>query len=193
MSRIAAPAAIAAALLVFGCGPKAITVGSRPFPAEKAVFTDASGEELRELPPAAEPLRLLVLDFPWCPACGDAWTAVREACGTFPPGTVRVYRILFDREVSLTPEGRRAVPPLVSTSPPPSDGPETPPATVTLTALPGAFAREFRVRQAPVLLLLESDGTVARRWTGFSRELADDLSGEIRNRSSVPSPLPPGK
>jgi len=193
LSRIAAPAAIAAALLLCGCGPKAITVGSRPFPAEKPVFTDASGTERMDLPAATEPLRLVLLDYPWCPACGDAWGAVRQAGGTLPPGSVRVYRILFDREVLLTPQGRQGVPPLVSLAPSPSGGPEPSPATITLAALPGAFAKEFRVRQVPVLLLLDRDGTVIRRWNGFSRELAAELSEEVRKRSSAPSPLPPGR
>ncbi len=184
MIRFAAPAAIAAALLLAGCGPKAITVGSRPFPAEMPVFVDASGTELAALPGAGEPLRLVMLDFPWCPACGDAWKSVEEARRTFPPATVRVYRIRFEREVLLTPEGKRQVPPL-------QPGPAAPAGqeaaadrdVVTLTALPGAFGKEYRVRQAPVLLLIGRDGVVIRRWVGFSEGLAGELSEEVRRRS----------
>jgi hypothetical protein len=195
LKRIGAPAAIVAVLLVSGCGPKAITVGSRPFPSEKAVFTDASGKELVDLPGAEEPLRLVMLDFPWCPACGDAWASVREARKTFPPGTVRLYRILFDQEVSLTAEGRREVPPLRSTPPPAPEGPgDAPdPDAVTLTALPGAFGGTYRVSHAPVLLLLDGDGVVRRRWRGFSTGLSGELSEEVRRRFPAPSSLPPGK
>jgi hypothetical protein len=195
LNRIAAPAAIVAALLVSGCGPKAITVGSKPFPSEKAVFTDASGRERVDLPEAEEPLRLVMLDFPWCPACGDAWASVQEARKTFPPGTVRLYRVLFDQEIAFTYEGRREVPPLESTPPPspgaPGDSPD--PDAVTLTALPGAFRGTYRVSQVPVLLLLERDGTVRRRWLGFSTALSGELSEEVRRRSPAPSSLPPGK
>jgi len=196
LKRIAASAAVVAALLVSGCGPKAITVGSKPFPSEKAVFTDASGKERVDLPGAEEPLRLVMLDFPWCPACGDAWASVQEARKTFPPGTVRLYRILFDQEILLTPEGRREVPPLHATPPPSPEGPggDAPdPGTVTLTALPGAFRGAYRVSQAPVLLLLDRYGTVSRRWIGYSTGLTGELSEEVRKRSSVPSSLPLGK
>jgi hypothetical protein len=190
--RFAAPAAIVAALLLSGCGPKAITVGSKPFPAKRAVFTDASGQELKSLPGANEPLRLVMLYFPWCPACGDAWGAVREAQEAFPAGTVGVYRILFDREVLLTLEGKQQVPPL---QPAPAGGPATSPdsGAVTLTALPGAFGGAYRVSQAPVIFLLDGDGTVARRWVGFSRNLFGELSEEIRTRSPALSPRPPEK
>jgi hypothetical protein len=195
LNRIAAPAAIVAALLLSGCGPKAITVGSRPFPSEKAVFTDASGKGLVDLPSAEEPLRLVMLDFPWCPSCGDAWVSVQKARETFPRGTVRLYRILFDREISLTPEGRREVAPLHSSPIPSPGGPSEAgdPDVVTLTALPGPFRAEYRVGQAPVLLLLARDGTVERRWIGYSTALSAELSEEVRKRLPAPEPLPPGK
>lgn len=194
MSRIV-PAVLLAALLVSGCGPKSITVGSRPFPSKKAVFTDASGKALADLPGSKEPYRLVVLDFPWCPACGDAWKSVREAIATAPPGSIRVYRVLFDREISLSPDGKREVPPLRPAPHPWAEGPvdagDSP--VTTLTALPGVFQEEFRVNQSPVLLLFERDGTVARRWNGYSTSLAGELSAEIRKRFPAPSALPPGK
>ncbi len=195
MSRIV-PAVLFAALLVSGCGPKAITVGSRPFPSEKAVFTDAAGKTLSDLPGPREPVHLVMLDFPWCPACGDAWKSVRKAASTVPPGSVRMYRILFDREILLSSGGKREVPPMRPAPPPWPEGTggaeEDSPVT-TLTALPGAFQEEFRVNQSPVLLLFDGDGTVARRWNGYSTSLAADLAAELRKRFPAPSALPPGK
>jgi len=187
-------ALIAGLLLVVGCGPKAITVGSRPFPAERPVFSDASGKPLDALPADDGAIRLVFLEFPWCPACADVWRAVRVAAKPFPPGTVRVYRVLFDREMVLSPAGRREVPPLLPASLPEGDGPEGPGAltVTTLTALPGEFRKEFRVSYGPVLLLLDSEGTVERRWIGFSAGMSRELSSEIRERSRVLSPRPPG-
>jgi hypothetical protein len=194
--RKAAPSAalIAGLLLVAGCGPKAITVGSRPFPAERPVFSDASGKALDALPADDGAIRLVFLEFPWCPACADVWRAVRVAAKPFPPGTVRVYRVLFDREMVLSPAGRREVPPLHPASLPEGGGPEDPAAlkVTTLTALPGEFRKEFRVSYGPVLLLLDSEGTVERRWIGFSAGMSRELSSEIRERSRVLSPRPPG-
>jgi len=195
LRRAASLAALVAALLLAsGCGPKAITVGSRPFPAGRPVFSDLSGRTLDALPAFAEPVGLVFLDFPWCPACADAWKAVRTAAAPFPPGTVRVYRILFDRETSLSPAGRREVPPLRSAPLPEVDGPEDPGALLvtTLTALPKEFRKEFRVSQAPVLLLLGPGGTVARRWIGASAGMSGELASEIRKRSPALSPRPPG-
>jgi hypothetical protein len=71
------------------------------------------------------------------------------------------------------------------------NGPDS--KVTTLTALPGVFREEFRVNQAPVLLLIGRDGTVERRWSGYSTNLRDDLSSELRKRSPDPSALPPGK
>ncbi len=188
-------AALLAALTLCGCGPKSITVGSRPFPAGKAVFTDASGKALSDLPGSREPFRLVMLDFPWCPPCADAWKAVGEAFDTVPPGSVRAYRVLFDREVSLSAAGKRETAPMQPVPPPWPDplarGPDS--RITTLTALPGVFREEFRVNQAPVLLLIGRDGTVERRWNGYSMSLRDDLSSELRKRSPAPSALPPGK
>lgn len=187
-------ALIACLLLAAGCGPKAITVGSRPFPAARPVFSDASGETLYALPAADGPVRLVLLEFPWCPACTDVWKAMRFAAAPFPPGTVRVYRVLFDRETALSPAGRREVPPLRPARLPEGDGPEDPGGlkVTTLTALPGEFRKEFHASQGPVLLLLDAEGTVERRWIGFSAGMSRELSSEIRKRSRALSPRPPG-
>jgi len=62
----------------------------------------------------------------------------------------------------------------------------------TLSALPGEFRKEFRVSSGPVLLLLDAEGKVERRWIGYSNGMAGEISSEIMNRSLVPSPRPPG-
>lgn len=187
-------ALIASLLLMAGCGPKAITVGSRPFPAARAVFSDASGKALDALPAADGTIRLVFLEFPWCPACADVWRAMRNAAAPFPPGTVHVYRVLFDRETVLSTAGRQEVPPLRPAPLPEGDGPVDPGAlkVTSLTALPGEFQKEFRVSQGPVVLLLEAEGKVEKRWIGFSAGMSLELSSEIRKRSRVLSPRPPG-
>ncbi len=187
-------ALIAGLLLTAGCGPKAITVGSRPFPAAHPVFSDASGKAVAALPAAGGTIRLVFLEFPWCPACADVWRAVRTAAAPFPPGAVRVYRVLFDRETVLSTGGRREVPPLHHTPLPEGDAPDDSgaPGVTTLTALPGEFHKEFRVSQGPVLLLLDDEGKVERRWIGFKAGLSVELSSEIRKRSRALSPRPPG-
>ena len=196
MRRALAPALLLAALLLLqACGPRALTVGSRPFPAGRPVFVDASGDPLSALPAAAEPVRLVLLEFPWCPACADAWKALRATADRLPPGSARVYRVLFDRETAITAAGRREVSPL---RPFPVPGFESPEgagglAITELIALPGAFREEFRVSQAPVLLILGGDGTVERRWVGYSPAMAGEVADEVRKRSPAPSPLPPGK
>jgi hypothetical protein len=170
-------------------------VGSRPFPAARPVFADASGMQRSSLPDDAEPVRLVLLDFPWCPACAETWKALRAASAQVQPGSARIYRVLFDRETALTPEGRREAPPLQ----PPQDpapgeagGAAGFPVT-TLTALPGPFGKEFLASQVPVLLLLDRDGTVVRRWVGYSHGMAAEVAGEVTARSRTPSPPPPGK
>jgi hypothetical protein len=187
-------ALIAGLLLTTGCGPKAITVGSRPFPAGHPVFSDASGKALEGLPEADGTIRFVFLEFPWCPPCADVWTAMRTAAATFPPGTVRIYRVLFDREAVLSPTGRQEVPPLHPAHRTGGDAPEDPGAleVTTLSALPGEFGKEFRVSNGPVLLLLDAEGKVEKRWIGFSNGMAGELSSEIMIRSLVPSPRPPG-
>ncbi|MCR4309008.1 MAG: hypothetical protein NUW14_03130 [Deltaproteobacteria bacterium] len=187
-------ALISGLLLMAGCGPKAITVGSRPFPAGRPVFSDASGKTLDALPAADGTIRLVFLEFPWCTACADVWRAVRIAAKPFPQGTVSVYRVLFDRETVLSPAGRQEVPPLRPTPLPEGDGPEDSVAlkVTALTALPGEFRKEFRVSHGPVLLLLDAKGKVERRWIGFSAGISRELSSEIRKRSVVLSPRPPG-
>ncbi len=185
---------VAGLLLVAGCGPKAITVGSRPFPAKHPVFSDASGKTLETLPADGGTIRLVFLEFPWCPACAEVWRTVRTAAAPFPPGTVRVYRVLFDRETVLSPAGRREVPPLHPAPLPGSDAPGDPGAleVVTLTALPDGFRKEFRVSHGPLLFLLDADGKVGRRWIGFSEGMSGELSSELRKRSPLLSPRPPG-
>jgi len=185
---------IAGLLLMTGCGPKAITVGSRPFPARHPVFSDASGKALEGLPEADGAIRLVFLEFPWCPPCADVWRALRTAAAPFPPGTVQIYRVLFDREMVLSPAGRQEVPPLHPAPLPEGGALEDPGAlkVTTLSALPGEFREEFRVSDGPVLLLLDAEGTVERRWIGFSTGMSLELSSEIRNRSLVLSPRSPG-
>jgi hypothetical protein len=187
-------ALVAGLLLTTGCGPKAITVGSRPFPSRHPVFSDNTGKPLERLPEAVGTVRFVFLEFPWCPPCADVWKALRTAAAPFPPRTVRVYRVLFDRETVLSPAGRQEVPPL-HPSPLPEGGASEDRGALqvtTLSALPGAFRKEFRVSNVPVLLLLDAGGTVARRWIGFSTGMSGELSSEIRNRSLDLSPLPPG-
>ncbi len=143
-------AALIAALPLGGCGPKAIIVGSRPFPSEKAVFADESGKVLTDLPGGGEAYRLVLIDFPWCTPCADAWKSVRAALETAPPGTVRTYRVLFDREISIAASGKTETAPMRPVPPPW-------PEVTTLTVLPGAFLEAYRVHQAPMLLLIDRD------------------------------------
>ncbi len=178
--RAAAWVLLAAALAAAGCGGRRLAAGTAPFPSEKPVFVDSAGRPLRDLPPTPEPLKLVVLDFPWCPPCGEVWEAVRTACGTLAPGTVRVYRILFDRERYFTRDGVSAVHPL-RPAPPASPPGTAPPALAftTLTALPDAFREEYEIAQAPVVLLLSARGKVLARWTGYSASLSASLAGEL--------------
>jgi hypothetical protein len=186
--------ALAAALSLFaGCGGKSFAVGSIPFPAEKPVFVAEGGKETTGLPPSPEPIRLVFIDSPWCPPCGDAWNALGSASSTFPPDSVHVVRILFDRERIHGEGGVRDVPPL---------HPEATPGTLsassdatrvrvtTLTALPGPFRKQFRVDQVPVILLLDKGGTVEKRWIGHSPSLRDSLAEEVGRRTG--STLPAG-
>ena len=187
-------ALVAGLLLTAGCGPKAFTVGSRPFPAARPVFSDNTGNALEALPSVTEPVGLVFLEFPWCPACADVWKAVRIAVEPFPEDTVRVYRVLFDKETILSPTGRREVPPMRPPPLPDGLGPDNPALRITtLTALPGEFRKEFRVSYGPVLILLDPEGKVDRRWIGFSAGMARELSSEIRKRSRALSLRPPGK
>ena len=193
--RIAAAVLAAAGIAVFaaGCGGRRLAAGTVPFPAGKPVFVDEDGRPLWNLPASPEPLKLVVLDFPWCPPCAEAWKAVRAAAGTLPPESLRVYRILFDRERFFTRDGVSVVPPLRPAAPPDDSSPSF--AVTTLTAIPDAFRKEYEVPQAPLILLLSGSGTVARRWTGFSPSLSASLAEEfrrLRNRDqgSIVSPPP---
>jgi len=174
---------VLAVVLLFccGCGPRAITKGSRPFSSGKEVFTDASGKVLTDLPDYGEPFRLVFLDFTWCPACQSAWDSVREAVETAPPGSVRIYRILFDKETLITASGKKETTPLHPTSPPWPKFQENAEniKLTTLTAHPEVFQKEFRVNKTPILLLINREGTVERRWDGYSTNLKEDISAEL--------------
>ena len=164
-------------------------MGSSPFPAEKPVFLDERGLERSALPETPEPARLLFLDFPWCPQCDDMWQGMNAAAQAFPPGTLRVYRILFDRERLFTRGEPADVPPLLPTSPRnpvlvDSAGNAVP--VTTWTAIPVRFRDRFQVGQVPILLLLDREGVVAARWVGVSPSLAASLTDEIRERSAAP-------
>jgi hypothetical protein len=97
----------------------------------------------------------------------------------FPPGTVHVYRILFDRERTYSPGGIRESTPL---HPAPTPGATADPIkaglleVTTVTALSRPFQKEFRVTQVPILLLLNENGRVEKRWTGYSPSLRDSLA-----------------
>ena len=180
--------------LLAGCGAKGISVGSVPFPAKQPVFLTSAGEKTAGLPQSSEPLRLVFFDAPWCPQCAEVWGALRSASSTFPPGSVRIYRILFDREQHYAQDGSRDVPPLH-----PSGSPETanvlspaamPPVT-TLTVLLHPFHDQFRVDHVPLLVLLDEDGTVEERWAGYSPALRDQVAEAVRRGQR--SPLPTGK
>lgn len=177
-----------------GCGAKSITTGSVPFPTEKPVLLTEGGKETAALPPSPEPIHLVFFDAPWCPQCDEAWGAIGSAASTFPPGSVHVYRIRFDQERIYTAGGNREVPPLSGTSAPAgaSSRPDSPPVPVTtLAARPGPFRELLRVDQMPVLLLLDENGRVEKRWTGYFPSLSDSLAEAVRRITS--SPPPPGK
>ncbi len=184
-----APAALAAwfvAVSLFAaCSPRSFSVGSVPFPGEVPVFVDNTGQASAGLPESPEPLRLVLLDFTWCPPCADAWRAIREASREIPGGSVRVYRVLFDRERLLGPEGTTEVAPL---RPAPAPDAGAFPVT-TVVALTRPFRENFRPEQAPVLLLTDRRGNVLKRWTGYSPSLSAAIVSEIR-RISI-GPLPP--
>lgn len=172
-----------------GCGAGRLSVGTTPFPAKTSVFVDESGKRTGSLPEGPEPIRLLFLDFPWCPPCEGMWEGIRNAAREFPPGTLRVCRILFDRERLFPGHGPVEVPPLI---PPPPRTPRPVDSTggavpvVTWTALPGPFGEQFEFTRVPVLLLIDGRGVVAARWTGASPSLAVSLAGEIRKRTAAP-------
>lgn len=172
-----------------GCGARRLGEGTLPFPANEPVMADGSGRERADLPPTSAPARLVMLDFPWCPECGHAWEALREAARSLPPGTLHVYRILFDRERLLTAGGSAEAPPMRPVPPPSpalvdSAGSAVP--VTTLTALPRRFQGEFRVSHVPVLLLLDREGVVTRRWVGHSPSLGGAIAGEVRRTTGAP-------
>ncbi len=183
---------LAAALcLSAGCGAKSINTGSIPFPTEIPVLLTEGGEEMAGLPPSPEPVRLVFFDSPWCPQCDEAWDAIGSAASTFPSGSVRIYRIRFDQERIYTAGGIREVPPAPRASPPAGMAlpPDSPPIPVTtLTALTGLFREQLRVGQMPVILLLDENGRVEKRWTGYSPSLRDSLAEEVRRITTSAPP-----
>lgn len=185
-------AVLAAALsLLPGCGGKSIAVGSVPFPSDKPVFIDETGKEMSSLPPSSEPVRLVMIDSPWCPLCREAWGAIAAASSMFPPGSVRVYRILFDRERLYARDGVRESSPLYPAPAPGTAAGQsgaTLPGVTTLTAIPGPFRDQFRVGQVPILLLLNEDGMVETRWVGYSPSLGSQLAEEVSRRTGSPPP-----
>lgn len=153
------------------------------------MLLDERGLERSALPETSEPARLLFLDFPWCPPCGDMWMGMNAAAQAFPPGTLRVYRILFDRERLFTRGEPADMPPLLPTPPrhpvlADSAGNAVP--VTTWTAIPARFRDRFQVGQVPILLLLDREGIVAARWVGASPSLAAALTESIRERAAAP-------
>ncbi|NNF84028.1 MAG: hypothetical protein HKM29_02610, partial [Deltaproteobacteria bacterium] len=179
-TQLAKALVLLASLSLFaGCGAKSISVGSIPFPAKKPVFLTADGKKTAGLPRSSEPIRLVFLDSPWCPQCIEAWGALVSAASTFPPGSVHIYRILFDREKIYALRGNREVAPLDgSARQGTTDSPPLAalPAVTTLTALPEPFRDQFQVSQIPVILLLDHTGMVGKRWTGYSSSLRDQIA-----------------
>jgi hypothetical protein len=165
-----------------GCSGRRLLEGETPFPAKDAVMVDEAGNRLVDLPPAAEPLRIIVLDFPWCPPCSDAWEALDKASRSLPGARVRIFRILFDREKYDTARGSAEAAPLHPAPAPP--GLAFP--VTTLTALPAPFRERFKVDHAPVLLLADSRGRIIKRWVGFTPSLPESLRDEIARNLKKP-------
>ncbi|MDA8121952.1 MAG: hypothetical protein M0Z38_05220 [Deltaproteobacteria bacterium] len=157
-------------------------MGTVPFPAPKPVFVDDAGQAISGLPESPEPLRLVLLDFTWCPPCAEVWRAIREASREIPEASVHVYRVLFDRERLLGRKETVETAPLRPT-PPPDAGTFT---VTTVVALTDPFRKEYGPELAPVLILTDRGGKVLRRWTGYSHSLSADIVSEVRRLSSVP-------
>lgn len=156
-----------------------------PFPAPKPVIADSSGEPRAGLPDSPEPFRIVFLDYTWCPPCDNVWEAIRDASRRIPEGSVRVYRILFDRERLLDREGTTEVAPLSPAAP--ADAGTLP--VTTVVALPRPFREHFSPERGPVLLLTDRAGKVLKRWIGASPSLSAAIVSEVRRVSSAP-PLP---
>lgn len=172
-------------LICGACASKHFSLGSVPFPADKPVFVDDQGRQHPGLPESSEPFRLVFLDYSWCPPCADAWKAVREASLDIPAGTVRVYRVLFDRERLLGKEGTDEIAPLRQVSPPDAGGM---PVT-TVMALADPFRKRFGPDQAPLIILMDRKGKVLKKWTGASHSLSAAIASEVKRLSSS-APLP---
>ena len=182
---MAAFAGLLSAFPITGCGPKSFAVGTVPFPAPNPVLVDASGQPRQGLPDSPEPFRIVLLDYAWCPPCDNVWKAIREASREIPEGSVRVYRILFDRERLLDREATTEVAPM---NPSAAMDAGTLPVT-TVAALAGPFRKQFEPEQAPILLLTDRNGKVLKRWTGAFPSLPAAIVSEVRRVSSAP-PLP---
>ncbi|HEY5996810.1 MAG TPA: hypothetical protein VIU29_07295 [Candidatus Deferrimicrobiaceae bacterium] len=183
----AALACVAAAFIGAACSGRRMLEGETPFPAKGAVMVDEAGNRLADLPPSAEPLRIIVLDFPWCPPCSDAWEALDKASKSVRGGRIRVFRILFDREKFDTAGGSAEASPL---HPAPAR-PSTAFPVTTLTAMPAAFRERYKIEQAPVLLLADSRGRVLKRWVGYTPNLADSIRDELaRHMKQLPAGSP---
>jgi hypothetical protein len=178
--RIGTAALACAAVLasIGGCASRRLAEGTVPFPAKNPVLADAAGRPLNDLPASKEPLRLILLDFPWCPPCSDAWASIAAVSKTVPAGKVRVYRVLFDREKLETARGASETPPLL---PPPALPALAFPVT-TVTALTAPFLERYKIDRAPVLLLADASGRVLKRWIGYSPALTESLRSEIAAR-----------
>jgi hypothetical protein len=114
-----------------------------------------------------------------------------SAASTFPPGSVHIYQILFDREKIYAQGRNREVDPLDgSARPGTTDFPPHAalPAVTTLTALPEPFRDQFQVDHIPVILLLDDTGVVGKRWTGYTPSMRDQLAEEVRRRTGSPPP-----
>lgn len=183
----AAVSGLLVTLICAACASKHFSLGSVPFPADKPVFVDDRGRQQTGLPESSEPFRLIFLDYSWCPPCADAWKAVREASRDIPAGTVRVYRVLFDRERLLGKEGTQEIPPLRQVSS--RDAGDMP--VTTVMALTDPFRKRFGPDQAPLIILTDRRGKVLKKWTGASHSLSAAIVSEVKRLSS--SPRRPGR
>ncbi len=157
----------------------------------KPVFLAEGGKRTAGLPPSSEPIRLVFIDAPWCPPCGEAWSALGSASSTFPPDSVHVIRILFDRERIYGQGGCRDVPPLHPAATPGTRSPLPMRAAhrvTTLAALPGPFRKQFRVDQVPS----SCSWTKAARSNALDRTIRPPCATSWRKRSDGGGIYSPG-
>jgi len=184
-------ALIAGLLLAAGCGPKAITVGSRPFPAGTPVFSDASGKAIETLP--ADGGR----SGSFFSISRGVRVRGRLESGADGRGAVSSRRRpnlsdLFDRETALSPAGQREVPrcapPLSRRRRPGARGSGGHHPHRASRRVPQGVPREPRTDAAPSRRRRKG-GTAVDRFLG---EDVRELSSEFRRRSRDLSPHPPG-